>query len=143
MIELNLFDIGAKKTTLKVSAASSQQSTTRMPIETESSGFNLLLDMLSDPEALFRLVVAHTNASLSTSDGKLLLIGRPLDTSGSAVDSQDDELRTPLVGASIQRPHVRVLIGTAGHQPVALSGPIDTEYLGRVFTQCLCELPST
>jgi hypothetical protein len=114
-----------------------------VPIETESSGFNLLLDMLSDPKALLRLIIAHTNASLSTSDGEFLLVGRPLDASGGAIDSQDDELRSPLVGASIQRPHVGVLIGAAGHQSVALCRPIDPQYLRRMFAQCLRELPST
>ena len=70
----------------------------------------------------------------------LLLVGRPLDADGGAIDAQHNQLGLP--GAAVVAPHVRVLVGATGDDAVGVRGPVDAQHFGRVLVKCLRQLPA-
>lgn len=72
---------------------------------------------------VLRLKVADRDEPRAAAHRKLVLQRGPLHKGGGSVDPEDDERGLP--HALLLRPHVRVAVGAASHDAVALGGPVD------------------
>ena len=82
--------VGAKYSTLKVSAARCYQYIVWMPVETKCCRANLLLNVFRHPKTLVLFVVTHTNTAVATTHSEFLLIWTPFDAGGCTVYSKHD-----------------------------------------------------
>lgn len=81
------------------------------------------LMMYYSPVVLLLKVADRYEAS-STSQGKLVLQWRPLDTGGCTVDSHQDKGGLP--HTILQRPNVSVAVRSTSDNAVGLRGPVNT-----------------
>lgn len=80
-------------------------------------------EMTTHSPVIFLFEVAHRDEAGTAAHSELVLFGRPLNTAGGAVDSQDDQGGLPCV--PFQGPHIGITVSAAGHNAVALRGPVN------------------
>jgi len=86
-----------------------------MPVNLQDGGL-VLLDVLGDPPVIVLLKVANGDAFRSTTNGKLVLLRRPLHVSSGTVNTKDYEGGLPSI--VLEGPHVSVTILRARHNTV-------------------------
>jgi len=136
---VDTLDVGGEDASLEVRATGGQEDTVGMPSNT-GDGRLVLLDVLADPPIVILFEVADRDALGTAGYSEFLFIGRPLDVSGSAIDTQNYKSRLPLT--ILEVPYVGVTILRAGYQTVGLGSPIDTSHELIVFGQDDVLLPS-
>jgi hypothetical protein len=65
-----------------------QQNVVRMPVQRQDCGTDGTTQMFANPPIVVLFKVANRDTTSTTSHSKLVLLGRPFDTSGCTVDAQ-------------------------------------------------------
>lgn len=100
-----------------------------MPVDTQNGASNRFLELLGGPPLSLVVEGANTDAPSTRGDCELVLVGRPTDVSGRAIDPKDDESGFPddFAGGRIGdfSPDIGITILRAGDNTVCLRSPID------------------
>ena len=100
---LDLLDVARVDTDLKVGGAGGQEDVVGVPVQTGHGGLERLLDVLGHPPVLLLLVVADGDDLGPAAHRELVLVGRPADAGGGAVDPQQHQRVLPLTIRSLRR----------------------------------------
>lgn len=96
--------------------------------------------MLGNPPVVFLLKVADREQSCCRTDCELILLRRPLDASGCAVDTKEYKSGTPLASIAWS-PDVSITVGRASYDLVGIGGPVDTHHFQIMFHQLVGFFP--
>ena len=125
---------------LGVRSASSEEDVVGVPVHSENSRAERLLDVLGYPPVVLLVKRADGDSARTRAYGELVLVRRPLDRGGCAVDTEQDKgwLPAGLCG----RPDVGVTVLRTGDDTVRLRSPRDGRDELIVLGQGLGERPA-
>jgi len=133
-------DSSSENASLEVRRGGGQEDVVGVPVNGGDGGL-MLLDVLADPPVVVDFEVANRDALGTRGDGELVFLRAPLNSGGSATDTQDYESGLPHV--VLELPHVSVSVLRARNDAVALGRPVNTGHTLSfiVFTKNVLEFP--
>jgi len=136
---VDLPDGAVEDTSLEVGGSGGEKLVVRVPCNTSDSAA-VLLNVLADPPVVLLLEVADRHDLGAAGHSELVTLRAPLDVSGGAVDTKDNQHRLPLlIGIG---PHVSVTILRAGDDTVVDAIPVDASDNTVVLLQNGLSLPA-
>ena len=139
---VDFLDGAVEDTSLEVSGGGGKKLVVGVPCDA-SDGAAVLLNVLANPPIVVLLEVADRDDLGATGDGKLVTLRAPLDVSGSAVDTKDNQHGLPLLLTCVISPHVSVTILGARNDTVVDTIPVDASHNTVVLLENVLDLPAS